>query len=336
MHAQEKPFECTGPLSEIPVILASGRIPVEFAPASEADLAAIGLLQRRFPLPLTPELLAANSLLLKERAPRHRLLYLLGVMAYPYVAPVNPDAAPLIKDELVAIVRLGGVLWDQCYGDRFPEWTDDGLYDLITRRQVELIHQWPARSDGSAMAALLRCPNPKGLVLKWELQALTIALLSQVRDMVMELSPQNLPERALDFVLGKTNDANWFLNATGRLAWWRGDMDRLEYLRENWAKLPKNSRKTFGLTNENPADFANMDAWFGEACLETGWETAQNPRAWTRKVTENKSVRRQREDEREARKMRIAARDVGWRARLLTSTTSRIIRQGPKQVCCPK
>jgi hypothetical protein len=190
------------------------------------------------------------------------------------------------------------------------------LHAIISRRQLELVQNWPAEcSDTVAAPAdgdLIYWTD--GDLIRWDATMLGVALMEQVYYFVEQVSPQNLPDRAIGFVTGETPKPDWWLAGHASLATVRGDLEMMVSFRKA-AKLPAHARQSH-ISGGNPDD-RDMKYALGEALVECDasgarrWENAAKPWAYVRTTAMRKSGKPQQEDDAEIMAGREAAEELG-------------------------
>jgi hypothetical protein len=294
-------------LCDVVGIFTRGDIPDELLPKSAEDWAAISMLKRAF-WNITDDTIAANARRLKQRLPVGRLCLALALDAYPYIRKASDWASTPSSDTRAETVALANDIAFNLMAPSeggVPGESVDRVYRNLSHSQLWLIHLWPShpKMDFSPSALPQR-------VFRWlDGVFLSVALSMQSRWLLETLAPHARPKSALDFLLGRTENCDWYLASEMRLRTQAGNEDLMEFLTTEWAGLPSLGPEKFNFKNENPKD-RRMRIAFGEASLEPGWETHPDPRNWLRKTTHNMMRRRQKEDERDFIKVKRCDHDL--------------------------
>jgi hypothetical protein len=308
MYWEEKPFNPGWSLGDIPDI-QRGKVPSGLFPQSDADLMAIKFLKRLWAPPLKAELVADGAARLQKRLPWNKLCAALAIMARPYIVRERPTSF-----EMYAAQNLGLCKYLQRMlgsADRDSMIAGESLYALIAKRQLELIYCWPVPCPDDAVSLAV----PDGDLMRWQCTMLTVALMEQAYFFVELVSPQNLPDRAIDYVVGKTLKPDWYLAGQASLATVRGDLEMMESFRKA-AKLPAHAKQLSHIRGDNPDD-RDMKFPLGEALVECDasgarrWESAEKPWPFLKKVATRKNEKSQQEDDSEIMAGREAAEDLG-------------------------
>ena len=249
-YVEQKEFNPSGPLGQIPDLIKTGTIPSEFQPRTDEDFAAIGRLQRKWAAP-APNLLSSIATVNVTSFPPDRFWHTLATLAYPLL---NPDA-PLAQQLAVAWdarLNLDGLDRQTCNSQEItilaarlknlfkqgpPMWSSEvSIYNYLAVCQTALIHVWPDFSSCTARGASVKT------MFKWFFTAFTIALTMQARAMLEALfvgigtATPGLPQRAADWLLGRTDDPDAFVAAQARIYSW--DNEWMQELSTQWAQIP--------------------------------------------------------------------------------------------------
>jgi hypothetical protein len=194
-YVEQKEFNPSGPLGQIPDSINTGTIPSEFQPRTDEDFAAIGRLQRKWAAP-APDLLSSIATVNVTSFPPDRFWHTLATLAYPLL---NPDA-PLAQQLAVAWdarLNLDGLDRQTCNSQEIailaarlknlfkqgpPMWSSEvSIYNYLAVSQTALIHVWPDFSSCTARGASVKT------MFKWFFTAFTLALTMQARAMLEAL-----------------------------------------------------------------------------------------------------------------------------------------------------
>jgi hypothetical protein len=249
-YVAQKEFNPSGPLGQIPDLIKHGAIPPEFWPVSDEDFAAIGILQREWAAH-DPDLLVRATTINFQSFPPSLFWRTVAVLAYPLLSPDAPLAqqlaaawdAPLNLDgldrqtcNLQEIAILAARLRD-LFKHGPPAWSSEGqIYAYLSVCQTSLIHIWPDFSGNATRGVSIRT------MFKWLLTTFTLALTMQARAMLEALfvgigtATPGLPQRAADWLLGRTDDPDAFVAAQARIYSWDGAW--MQELAIQWAQIP--------------------------------------------------------------------------------------------------
>jgi hypothetical protein len=299
-YYQEKPLNPGWSLGDIPDI-RRGRIPDALLPQSPADWMAIAFLKRESEPPLSAELVDAGAMRLRASLPYNQLCEMLVWLAHPFIVREWPASVELFQTQRTGLYRFLQRIFR----------SSDSMHEVITRRQLELVQNWPVEGLGApADGDLIRWDSDD--LIRWDALMLAVALMEQVYFFVKEISPQNLSDRAIGFVTGETPQPDWYLAGQASLATVRGNLELMEVFRKG-AKLPARAKQSH-ITGGNPAD-RDMRYALGEALTECDvsgarrrWEAADDPWAYLRTTAMRKGGKPQIEDDAEG----IAAREAGF------------------------
>lgn len=311
-YVEQKEFNPSGPLGQIPDLIKTGTIPSEFQPRTDEDFAAIGRLQRKWAAS-APDLISSIATVNVTSFPPDRFWHTLATLAYPLL---NPDA-PLAQQLAVAWdarLNLDGLDRQTCNSQEIailaarlknlfkqgpPMWSSEvSIYNYLAVCQTALIHVWPDFSSCTARGASVKT------MFKWFFTAFTIALTMQARAMLEALfvglgtATPGLPQRAADWLLGRTDDPDAFVAAQARICSW--DNKWMQELSTQWAQIPP------GRLRQAP-DEPRARELFVDQVMRRAWEQAQDVRSAIRVGAITDFDQRRRDDQEKTKRTRVSS-----------------------------
>jgi hypothetical protein len=309
-YVEQKPFEPTGPLGQISDFIKHGTIPPEFQAVSDEDFAAIGILQRQWATPDHDLFLSIATTNFTNFPPSHFWLTV-AAHAFPLLTPDAPLAQQLAA-AWGARVNLDGLDRKACRAEIAtlagrlsylfkhgpPAWSSEGLiYTYLAVCQTSLIHVWPDYAGHAERGA------SAGTLFKWRMTTLTVAVTMQARAMLEALfvgigtASPGLPQRAADWLLGRTDDPDAFVAAQARIYSW--DINWMQELATQWAHIPA------GRLRQQP-DEPRARELFVDQVMRRAWEQAQDIRKAIR-VGGIRDFDERRRDDKEKTKRRASS-----------------------------
>jgi len=313
-YVEQKEFNPAGPLGQIPDLVKNGTTPPEFQPVNDEDFAAIGILQRQWAA-LDSDLLSRIATINFRSFPPGLFWRTVAVLAYPLLSPDAPLAQQLAA-AWNAPLNLNGLDRQTCnlqeiailaarLRDLFkhgpPAWSSEGqIYTYLSVCQTSLIHVWP---DCSSYSYTARGASV-GTRFKWLLTTFTLALTMQARAMLEELFlgignvTPGLPQRAADWLLGRTDDPDAFVAAQARIYSW--DAEWMQDLATQWAQIP------LGRLKQQP-DEPRARELFADQVMRRDWEQAADIRSAIRLGAIIDFDERRRDDQEKTKRQRVSS-----------------------------
>jgi hypothetical protein len=158
------------------------------------------------------------------------LCFVLARDAYPYIRKASEGSAAPSKDPHAEIVALGNKIAFNLTAPSeggAPGECVDGVYRGLSLSQLWLIHLWPYHPmvDDPDLTAL---PQK---VLEWfDGVFLAVAVSVHARRILETFAPHARPTLALDWLLGRTANHDWYLASEMRLRTIAGDVEMMEFL----------------------------------------------------------------------------------------------------------
>jgi hypothetical protein len=298
----EKPFDLNeiipnSSLAEIPMIFEAGKIPDELLPKTPEDHAAISILQKTF-WPITEHAISLNARRLERLLPLPNLSLVLAREMIPFIRRVydkgiHKDLA-VSRDHSSELRALGSfvhfLLTAEPEEGAGQSISTKEIYQTLSCQQLWLIHIWHYHSQPEMTAS-------GEATQKWlDATFLSVALALRARSLLEQISPADMPNQALRWLLGYEPCIDWYLVSELKRATEKSNKSLMACLTE-WAGLPHVALEDTPHYSGSNSEDRRMLYFAGEASLKNGWEQHADPRAWIRSVAWNLRKHRKVQDE---------------------------------------